>query len=423
MLRFFASDGPWRLALLLVAMSVPSAACSAPLIPGFDGVDGVKYGPKKKSSTGDDSASPSVPLEETDGPSQDSELKVPALFSVTPDSATVGSSEAVELTLSGARFVVGSQVDLDGRLLDATLISPTELRAKVPAELLSVARMLRLVVVAKGAGESNPLSFTVANPSSVSLSSLTPPRAVVGAEDVALTVTGSGFITTSTIRFNGASLPTTFRSATELGATIPKSALLDAGNVSVTVTNGSDVVSLPISFEVANPAPVATSLSPNKVSAGSGALVVRVQGNGFTRASEVVAGQTSLVTTFESTQSLRATLPASLVAAAKNLAITVKTPSPGGGTSSSLSFSVTAPQQTGCEFACADYGFSAGECYEGWSCNGATGCLEQKACTAGVGAQCAYRCSDYGFMPGQCTGGWICIPEGQYAGCLGQTKC
>jgi secreted trypsin-like serine protease len=36
---------------------------------------------------------------------------------------------------------------------------------------------------------------------------------------------------------------------------------------------------------------------------------------------------------------------------------------------------------------------------------------------------CVYQCSDYGFSAGQCYQGWYCIPDGEFAGCLGQTDC
>jgi hypothetical protein len=34
-----------------------------------------------------------------------------------------------------------------------------------------------------------------------------------------------------------------------------------------------------------------------------------------------------------------------------------------------------------------------------------------------------YHCTDYGYAPGQCANGWYCIPDGDLAGCLGQTDC
>jgi V8-like Glu-specific endopeptidase len=36
---------------------------------------------------------------------------------------------------------------------------------------------------------------------------------------------------------------------------------------------------------------------------------------------------------------------------------------------------------------------------------------------------CVYHCTDYGYSPGQCTNGWYCIPDGELAGCMGQTDC
>ncbi|MBX3222924.1 MAG: hypothetical protein KF795_20605, partial [Labilithrix sp.] len=75
-------------------------------------------------------------------------------------------------------------------------------------------------------------------------------------------------------------------------------------------------------------------------------------------------------------------------------------------------------------YTCAEYGYAPGECFEGWSCNAATGCLQQQTCGGGGGAaSCVYRCTDYGYAPGQCENGWLCLASGQYAGCLGQTTC
>jgi len=38
-------------------------------------------------------------------------------------------------------------------------------------------------------------------------------------------------------------------------------------------------------------------------------------------------------------------------------------------------------------------------------------------------SSCVYPCSAYGYEPGQCSQGWYCIPDGDLAGCLGQTDC
>jgi secreted trypsin-like serine protease len=40
-----------------------------------------------------------------------------------------------------------------------------------------------------------------------------------------------------------------------------------------------------------------------------------------------------------------------------------------------------------------------------------------------VNPACVYKCSDYGYSLGQCYQGWYCIPDGEDEGCLGQTDC
>ncbi|MBX3261915.1 MAG: IPT/TIG domain-containing protein [Labilithrix sp.] len=415
---------PLRRLLLPAALAwacvLLALACTAPPVPDFEPPAGTK---KKRAPTVEAGAAPEGGEAADPAAPGDPPAEAPTLTAVTPDSVTVGEAPAgVTLTLTGTRFVAGTTVDLAGATLPATLTSPNELTVEVPGARLAAAGVLELAVVSPAAGPSNALAFTVANPTAVSIASLTPAAAPVGASTVELTVAGAGFIAASTVRFNGAALPTTFRSATELGATIPAAALADAGRFGVTVANGADVLSLPSPFEVTNPAPTLTALSPKSAAAGAASLVVTLDGSGFTRTSEVLAGQTPLATTFVSAERLRATLPASLLAAAGAHALRVQTAAPGGGASAAQTFTVTGAAAA-CTYACADYGYAPGECFEGWTCNATTGCLQQQACGGAGAASCVYRCADYGYAPGQCAGGWLCLASGQYAGCLGRTTC
>jgi hypothetical protein len=52
-----------------------------------------------------------------------------------------------------------------------------------------------------------------------------------------MTITGTNFVSTSAVNFNGKVEPTTFVSATQVTAAIPASDVATAGNVNVTVTN------------------------------------------------------------------------------------------------------------------------------------------------------------------------------------------
>ena len=89
--------------------------------------------------------------------------------------------------------------------------------------------------------------------------------------------------------------------------------------------------------------PVASSLSPTSAVAGSAALTLTVNGGGFVASSVVRWNGASRTTTFVSANQLRAAVTASDLATARSVPVSVVTPSPGGGTSGTVTFTVTAP--------------------------------------------------------------------------------
>lgn len=321
----------------------------------------------------------------------------PILSAIAPDAVTIGTApQGLDVTITGTRFATGAQAELAGAPVATTVISATQLSVRIPADRIAASGVLRVLVFAKPGAPSNPLSFTVANPSSVVISQLTPAVATIGATGpITLSVTGSGFVPSSLVKFNGSALATTFTSATQLSAAIPADAFLDAGKYGVTVSSSGDIVSLPVGFEVRNPTPQANALTPRVATAGSAALAVTIDGAGFTKGSEVLASGSPLATTFISATRLRAALPAALLTTARTLSLIVQSPGPGGGTSVAQTFTVQAAAGTG-----------AG------SSSGGAG-----------GASCLYSCAEYNYAPGECYQGWYCIPTGTYAGCLGQTAC
>ena len=64
---------------------------------------------------------------------------------------------------------------------------------------------------------------------------ISPPVAVQGSPGFSLIVNGSGFTSTSVVRWNGSDRPTTFISSTELQAEISADDLAVVGDASVTV--------------------------------------------------------------------------------------------------------------------------------------------------------------------------------------------
>jgi hypothetical protein len=107
-------------------------------------------------------------------------------------------------------------------------------------------------------------------------------------------------------------------------------------------TGGTNVLTITVPGSASNPAPVLSAISPSSATAGSGPLTLSVTGSGFVAASEVRWNGSPLVTTYVSSTSLTALVPASLLAAPGTASVTVFNPAPGGGTSAPQTFTITA---------------------------------------------------------------------------------
>jgi len=89
-----------------------------------------------------------------------------------------------------------------------------------------------------------------------------------------------------------------------------------------------------------NPVPKVTSMSPYNAPAGSRALTLTVTGSSFISGSVVRWGGSSRTTTYVSGTQLTAQISPSDLSSAGSALVTVFNPTPGGGTSGSLTFAV-----------------------------------------------------------------------------------
>ncbi|MEK7832797.1 MAG: PKD domain-containing protein, partial [Acidobacteriota bacterium] len=180
------------------------------------------------------------------------------------------------------------------------------------------------------------------------LTSISPNNALVGSGSFSLTVNGSGFVPSSSVRWGGAARTTTFVSNTQLAASIPASDLGSAGTVNVTVFNPAPVggTSNALTFTVSppNPVPVIASLLPNTAIEGSAAFTLTVNGSGFVASSAVRWDGQPRATEFVSATQLRAQIQASDLVGTGQASVTVVSPAPGGGTSNVTPFNITAGQ-------------------------------------------------------------------------------
>lgn len=277
---------------------------------------------------------------------------VPTASSLSPSSATAGGA-GFTLTVTGTNFVSNSVVQWNGAALVTTFGSATQLTAAVPAGDIATAGTASVTVFTPtpGGGTSGALTFTInaaANNPVPTLSALQPSSATAGAAGFTLTVTGTNFISTSSVKWNGATLVTTFGSATQLTAAVPATDIATAGTASVTVFNGtpgggtSAALTFTINAAANNPVPTVSALSPSSATAGGAGFMLMVMGTNFVSNSVVQWNGAALTTTFGSATQLTAAVPQSDIATAGTASVTVFNPTPGGGTSSALMFTINA---------------------------------------------------------------------------------
>jgi hypothetical protein len=156
-----------------------------------------------------------------------------------------------------------------------------------------------------------------------------------------LTVHGSNFTTRSIMNWNGAPRQTTAVSTTQLTGQVMAGDINTASIVNITVSNPSPAgVSSALPLTIYNPVPSVTVLSPSSVAAGASSFTLTVGGSNLAQNSVVRWNGTNLQTTFLSSTSLQATVNSTLIATTTVAKVSVFNPSPGGGISDTLFFSV-----------------------------------------------------------------------------------
>jgi hypothetical protein len=198
------------------------------------------------------------------------------------------------------------------------------------------------LVCSCGGGGSSP---SVNNPVP-SVQSLSPSSVLAGSNGFTLMISGSNFLSNSTVTWNGSSRQATYVSSSQLTIPISSSDLSASGTVSVVVANpspGGGQASA--SFTINAPAvPAITSVSPNNLGAGTSAITLTVTGSGFVANSVVQWNGSARTTSYVSNTQLTVNIPASdLTNPVSSLPISVMTPSPGGGTSNTVAVAVVSP--------------------------------------------------------------------------------
>jgi uncharacterized repeat protein (TIGR03803 family) len=177
------------------------------------------------------------------------------------------------------------------------------------------------------------------------ITGLSPSSATMGAAAQTLTINGTNFMSSSTVTYNSVAHNATFVSATQLTIPLSASDQATAGTDAVIVTNPSPGggASNSMNFTIDNPLPTITSLSPSSATTGAAAQTLTINGMNFLANSTVTYNSTARTATFVSSTQLTISLSASDQATGGSFAVIVTNPSPGGGPSNSMSFSVKNP--------------------------------------------------------------------------------
>ncbi|HEX4945114.1 MAG TPA: hypothetical protein VFZ34_00435 [Blastocatellia bacterium] len=267
---------------------------------------------------------------------------VPTLTSLGPATVVAGSA-GFTLMVNGTNFNASSVVQVGGTNRATTFVSDTKLTVAMTQAEIANAGTLNITVVnpAPGGGTTAPQTLTITNPAPT-LTSLSPTSATTGGAAFTLTVNGTNFVSTSKVRWNGNERATTFVNATQLTAAISADDIKNGGNVEITVFNPTPGggTSGAITFPINNPAPTVTSLAPASIASGASAFSLTVNGTGFVPGSVVRWNGSDRATTLVSSTQLSAAITAADVASAGTAKVRVFNPTPAGGLSSELDFTI-----------------------------------------------------------------------------------
>ncbi len=192
-------------------------------------------------------------------------------------------------------------------------------------------------------GNQRLLEFDVPVPyGTPTLKAINPNTVVAGSPALDVTVSGSGFLAGSVVRWNGADFSTTYIDSSHLKATIPAGSIISAGTAAVVVftpapgggTSGEQT------FTITNPLPQLTQVNPTSIAAGSAATDLTLTGSNFVSTSVVRWNAGNLSTTYIDSSHLTVTLGANLLTVVGSGIITVFNPAPGGGESAGMSIAI-----------------------------------------------------------------------------------
>ncbi len=130
-------------------------------------------------------------------------------ITLSPASVVAGASAQATITVNGTGFQQTSTILVNGAAQPTTYISPSQLSFQISAADQSFANYLAVVVTDPATGISSPAtSLSVNNPVPL-ISSLSNAKLPVNSANTQVTLSGTGFVPTTTVLFNSIARSTT----------------------------------------------------------------------------------------------------------------------------------------------------------------------------------------------------------------------
>lgn len=220
---------------------------------------------------------------------------------------TAGSRDTVTATaapfsevLTGTDFVTGVVASVDGNARTTLRLHSTSIAVQLTPKDLSTPgdRQITAKNPEPGGGPSAPWVLHVLTPPPApTMDSISPKVVALGGPQFTLHAYGTGFVRASKIRWNGADLPTTYESATELTTVIPSGwiAVLDSAQVLVFTPAPGGGVSAARNVTVQPPpppptVPTVTRITPDTVTIGPDTIQLTLAGAHFVGVDSVEYG-------------------------------------------------------------------------------------------------------------------------------------
>ncbi|HKV06048.1 MAG TPA: IPT/TIG domain-containing protein [Candidatus Acidoferrales bacterium] len=282
----------------------------------------------------------------------------PVTQQIFPSNVTAGS-DGFTMFITGTGFISGAKgvtfAYWNGSSRSTTLnVTTNQLLVQIPASDVATANNGISITVANPAPGGGPSQTSVtfrveaAQPNGRTIASFSPTSAMAGSKSFTLTVNGDHFSAGDLVLWNGSPRTTTFMSSQMVQAHIDAIDIATPGSGSVAVSGSDQVVASPsIAFPINgpnNPKPSASSISPTSATPKGADFQLTVNGSGFAASSVVEWNSAPRATAFVSASQLVALIPAADIAAPGTANVSVTTPAPGGGTSSSVSFTIQNPK-------------------------------------------------------------------------------